>query len=262
MIPAQRRAKILETLRHTNFLSLKDAVELIGASEATIRRDFKYLEKTGSIRCVRGGVSLAEQNQDEALPYPLRTQLLSSAKVQIARQAVRLMTPPQTCFIDGGTTPAAMAEFIPDEEIRIITNSLRFVRNMEDRTINWNKLEIYVAGGFYYGKSGILLGPPTERYVQEHHADIAFISAAGYGEDGIYNTTELVRNIEQAMITNADKVVLLADHTKFGRRSMCHVAPLDVVDYLVIDQLPADPSRFQEVMQAAEVEVILPKATS
>ncbi len=87
--------------------------------------------------------------------------------------------------------------------MRIITNSVGLVAQLEARGKMHPQLEIYVTGGVLYPRSGLLLGPRTEASISEYHAHWAFLSAGGMTERGSFNTNELVVGTERAMIRSA-----------------------------------------------------------
>ncbi len=254
MLQRQRQDKILKYLAEHDYLTVNQAVKMLKASPATVRRDFSDLASSNVVERVRGGIR-QRLSGDTNLPFALRAEHEAKEKDALARRAVELLAPGNVVFIDGGTTTARMALCIPDIDLRLITNSLRIGSILEERAEAKQRLEIFLTGGYLYTKSGILLGPNTEEYLRHYHADIAFLSVGGIDADGISNTTELVVNSERVMIENAERVVILADHTKVGRRVMCRVCDLAPVDYLITDEWPENDDVLHSI-ETLGVEVI------
>lgn len=50
---------------------------------------------------------------------------------------------------------------------------------LEEKSEGHSNLEISLAGGLLYKKSGILLDPNTETGISQYHADLAFLSVGG-----------------------------------------------------------------------------------
>lgn len=158
-------------------------------------------------------------------------------------------------FVDGGTTTSHLGSCLRGGHLRIITNSLRLAAILEDSFAVKSGPEVFMTGGFLHLKSGFLLGPKAEASIAQYHADIAFLSAGGVDENGIYNNNELVTELEKVMMKNALKTVVLADCSKIGRRSMCHVCNLGNIDILITNKLPENSDILSKI-RSSGVEVI------
>lgn len=233
MIQLQRHERILKYLTEHEFLTVKDAVRIFQASPATIRRDFGDLAQQSLVRRTRGGVKFERGFEQGMTPFALRETQYSVEKEALARQACSLLKPGEVIFIDGGTTTFHLTTWLPNQNLRIITNSLRFANAMEERRKEKSLVEIYLTGGYLYPNSGILLGPNAVTSLSHYHANWAMLSAEGITDAGISNTNDLVVEAERAMLEHADKVAILADHSKIGKRAMCHVCGLDQIDLLI-----------------------------
>jgi len=255
MIQTERIQSILAVLSEKQVITVEMAIDLSGASPATIRRDFDKMAEDRLVRRVRGGVTLVQAGPSEMVPIQLREIQHSSVKRTLAAKAAALLRPGDVVIIDGGTTTLLLAEFIPDIPLRIVTNSVRFVSEFENRHPDHRQVEIYVTGGILYPQSGLLLGPRTEASVSEYHAHWAFLSVGGITEKGVFNTNELVVGTERAMIESAEKVVLLADHSKIGRPALCLGARLHEINTLITDVWEANEHVLKAIEQAG-IEVI------
>lgn len=239
MIQDQRQEKILAYLADHEYLTVEEAMTRFGASGPTIRRDFAKLDHLNLAQRCRGGLKVRKATRHDIIPpFALRQLRQAGPKQVIARRAVDLLEPGHVITIDGGTTTFHMGASLPDISLRVITNSLRLVWDLETRHHDRPNIEITLTGGLVYKDSGILLGPVTRNNLTNYHADLAFLSASGITEQGIYNTNELVAETERVMIQRADRVVILVDHTKFNKKSMCHVCELDHIHTLITDRMP------------------------
>ena len=254
MLQRIRQDKIVEYLAENTFLTVEKAVELFSSSPATIRRDFAYLAENNLVMRVHGGIKKLD-SQHNALPYAIRENRYSSEKAALARKAVELLSPGNVIFIDGGSTTAQIGYFLPDIDLRIISNSLKLANIIEESHPLNSALEFYMTGGFLYKKSGIFLGPKTQESLSKYHADIAFISVAGIDLNGISNTNELVVETERTMIENADKVVVIADSSKLGQSAMCKVCQLSDIDVLICNPMENDALKKQ--LKLNKVELII-----
>ncbi|MCX6986467.1 MAG: DeoR/GlpR family DNA-binding transcription regulator [Lentisphaerae bacterium] len=225
MLQRQRQDKILESLSGDGFLSVADAVRIFNSSPATLRRDFAELAESGQAIKVRGG--LKASNGGGMLPFSARAGIYSAEKEALAESAAAM--------IKSGDVVLHMAGCLPDMNIRIITNSLRLASVLEEMKAG-SRWEIYLTGGFLYTKSGILLGPNALYGIAQYHADLAFLSASGIDESGVYNSSELVVETERVMIGNSDKVVIMADHSKIGKRGLCKVCDIGKISGIITDK--------------------------
>jgi DeoR/GlpR family transcriptional regulator of sugar metabolism len=67
-------------------------------------------------------------------------------------------------------------------------------------------------------------------------ADVVIMGIRGVTEEGLSDSSALVVESIRAMIKCAQRVVLVVDHTKFGRNAMIHVADLSDLDYVISDR--------------------------
>lgn len=229
---------MLALLVQQNVLTLRDAVRSLGVGEVTVRRDFGALAAEGLVERVRGGIR--QLRTSDMQPFGLREVSYAVEKQAIGRQAASLLRDGDVAFIDGGTTTYQMADFLPDCRLRLITNSLRLAARLEMRMHGLAGLEVFLTGGLLYPNSGLLVGSGARQTLEQYHANWAFLSAGGINEHGVFNTNEWVVDSERVMIQRAEKVVVMADHSKIGRHAMCHVCGLDAVDMIITDAAGED----------------------
>ena len=234
----ERCERYLRAVAERGGLTARQAAQLTGASEATVRRDFARLEADGVVERLRGRIALSPS--ERMAPFAFRSVRFSEEKAALARRAAALLKAGDVVFVDGGTTTFHLAGCLPDVPLQVVTNSLRLVEAMERRTGRKARQEIYLTGGLVYPKSGLLVGSGVRHGLRQYHANWTFLSVGGVTEDGLFNTNDRVVETEREMIQLAEQVVVLADHSKIGRYAMCHVCELDAIDYLVTD---ADPER-------------------
>jgi DeoR/GlpR family transcriptional regulator of sugar metabolism len=248
MNTSERDDRILALLAEKSFLSVEDAAALTKSSLATVRRDFQRLSDTRKIERVRGG---ARPIRSEPMtPFALREVQYSREKEMLARAAAELLSPNDVLIIDGGTTTFHLGRCLPDIPLRIITNSLRLASVLDDQSRTRTGLEVYLTGGYLYPNSGLLVGPGAQASLAQYHAQWALLSVGGVSEEGFFNTSEVVVETERRMIEHADRVIVLADHSKIDKRSMCQVCPLADVDYLITDANPATTAALRRLGNA------------
>jgi DeoR/GlpR family transcriptional regulator of sugar metabolism len=253
MNTSERDDRILALLSEKSFLSVEEAAGLTKSSLATVRRDFQRLSDDKRIQRIRGG---ARPIRSEPMtPFALREVQYSREKESLARAAAELFSPNDVLIVDGGTTTFHLGRCLPDIPLRIITNSLRLASVLDEQSRTHAGLEVYLTGGFLYPSSGLLVGPGAQASLAQYHAQWALLSVGGVSDDGFFNTSEVVVETERRMIEHADRVIVLADHSKIDKRSMCQVCPLADVDYLITDPHPASAAALRR-LAATGLEII------
>ncbi len=229
-----RQRQILELLQGLPELSVEEACERLGASPATVRREFAQLAREGRVEKTWGGIRASPDAPAPIGPPAFAKRLAENAaeKRAIAEAAAALLSDGDVVMIDGGTTTYQLCEFIAHKRIRIITNSLVIAQAVDRLKGRERGAEIYLTGGILEPESSVLSGPPAEALLKRYHAHWAFLSAAGVDAREVTNYNEAVLASERLMIEQSDRVVLLVDHTKLGRRAMCVLCPLRKVDHL------------------------------
>lgn len=254
----ERHEQLIRWLGQNGLVSASRAIQLTGASPATVRRDFAELTRQGLAKRVHGGIRLVESVGMK--PFAMRQAQFSREKMALAQRAVSLLKSGDVVFIDGGTTTFHLGACLPPVPLRIITNSLQLAEALDERSRKHGELEIFLTGGLLYPGSGLLAGPAAHNSVAQYHADWAFLSVGGITVEGLFNTTELVVETERRMIANAGKTVVLADHGKIGRHAMCHVCGLDEIDFLITDQSDSSGAELRK-LETAGLQIITVKTS-
>lgn len=252
----QRYDRIISHLAAHEFLSVPEAAHLLGTSPATVRRDFSDLAERKLLEKTRGGARRATAVPDGMSPFLLREVRFSREKDLLMRCAVSFLSPADVVFVDGGTTTFHMAGCLPPFPLRLVTNSLRLAAALDQTSAKTPNLEVFLTGGYLYPQASLLLGPQTVSSFSHYHARWMFLSCEGISPAGLSNTNEMVVEVERMMISRADKVVVVADHSKLGVRSMCHLCGLGEIDILITDAQGTEATVLQECRKEG-VEVIL-----
>lgn len=250
-----RQQQFGEYLAAHDYLRVEDAVRRFHASPATVRRDFKAMAAAGLVERVRGGIRRAAMAADGLLPLALREKWFSAEKQRLAQAVAKLLPVGASLFVDGGSTTSHLGLCLP-ERTTVITNSLSLSALLSRRFTAGGGPEVYLTGGLLYLKSGLMLGANAEAAMGQYRADIAIMSVRGIDATGVYNNTEAIAGIERVMIANAKKRIILADHSKIGRTSLCRVCGLERINTLVTTECTENRAALAAI-RAAGVEVVL-----
>ena len=245
-----RRLKIREMLEGQEFVDLATLCRILDTSESTVRRDLIAMETDGLLKRVHGG-ALAERPRDAGDDFAGRSVRLPEEKRRIARLAASLIEDGQTLILDGGSTVAGVARELVDRTLHVVTNSLPIANALKDA----RRVDVTLTGGYLNPQFGVMLGPVCEQMLSDLAADIAIMGIGGATEKGFSNNNPLVVGSERKMIEVSRKVIIVADHTKFGRAAMVPLAPLDVADVVVSDTDLAQA--YQARLRSHKIDVYL-----
>ena len=225
-----RRLKIRELLESREFVDLGLLCRVLDSSESTVRRDLIALEAEGALKRVHGG-ALSERNQKPRADFASHSRRMEPEKQRIARLTASLIEDGQTVVLDGGSTAAAVARELVDRMLHVVTNSLPIAEVLMEA----RRVDVTLTGGYLDRQWGVMLGPVCEEMLGALAADVAIMGIGGATEKGFSNNNPLVVGSERRMIEVSRRIIIVADHTKFGRAAMVPVAPLEVADVVVSD---------------------------
>lgn len=227
---AERRQSLIEIIQSRGFVSLGALAEEAGVSESTIRRDLDFLDEAGLIERTHGGAFYTGQRS--SMPaFEDRTGTAQREKQAIARAAAGLVADGDAVLLDGGTTTYEVARQLVGRRVQVVTNSLPIANLFAADT----EADLILMGGYVYPRTGVALGPLSQRVLADIHVRYTIMSVGGITEKGLFNSNVLLVETERSMMQAADEVIVVADHTKFGRQALAHLAELREVDRLVAD---------------------------
>lgn len=251
MKAAERQLRIRQMLENRDFIDSETLGRELEASESSVRRDLDILEEVGVLRRVYGGAVSVQAPPHRAFDYAVESVRLSDEKSRIARLTAGLIENGQTVILDGGSTVAAVARELAAKSLHIVTNSLPIAEGLE----SLRNIELTLTGGYLDPRLRVMLGPFCEQMLGAIRADAVIMGIGGVTEAGLSNNNTLVVGSEQKMIEVASRVIVVADHTKFGRGGMVPVAPLTAAHTVVSDaELSAE---FVAMLRDHGVEVLL-----
>jgi DeoR family transcriptional regulator of aga operon len=243
---------ILEALSGGGSVQVTDLARRFEVSEATLRRDLALLEQQRLLTRVHGGA--VAQDVAYELPVRYRDGQHSAAKRGIARLAVASLPPGgHVVGLTGGTTTSEVARQLPaDGELTVVTNALNIAMDLVLRP----RVKLIVVGGVSRSQSYELVGPWANDVMRSINIGTAFVGVDGISAAGGLTThDEIEARTNHAMISRAQRVVVVADGTKVGRVTLARMADLDLVDELFTDD-SADGAQV-DALRAAGVKVSL-----
>ena len=250
MLVETRRRLLLERIARQGFATLEELVKAVGVSESTVRRDLEALDLAGSVKRTHGGAVFS--GEVRSMPALEDRQHAATAEKQaIGRAAAALLDDGDTVLLDGGTTTYEVARALVGRPVQVVTNSLPIAQLLTTSA----QTDLILIGGYIYPRTGVALGPLAIATMQGIRVRKSMLGAGGIVADGIYNSNLLLVETERQMMACGQEVIIVADHTKFGRLALARLCGLGDVQHLVVDAgLPED---FRPVLERAGVEIHL-----
>ncbi|SEU26032.1 DeoR/GlpR family DNA-binding transcription regulator [Paenibacillus sp. NFR01] len=235
MLAAERRKKIIDLVHQDKRVLVSDLSRMFDVTEETIRRDLEKLEKDGILSRTYGGAML-NRHTNEDLPFVTRNALNTDIKHSIALKALDLIKDGDTLMVDPSSTSFEFIKLLGNKNnLRVITNSINILHEFSR-----SGMDIVSTGGSLRHRSLSLVGPVAQETLRRYHVDAAVISCKGIDmERGITDSNEPECEVKKAMLRQAQKVILLADHTKFDQVAFTGLAELQNIDILITDREPS-----------------------
>ncbi|MEU6476928.1 DeoR/GlpR family DNA-binding transcription regulator [Streptomyces sp. NPDC047017] len=246
LLAEQRRALILDEVRRRGGVRVNELTRKLGVSDMTVRRDLDALSRQGVLEKVHGGAVPVIEASTHEPGFEAKSGLELTAKEDIARAAAELVAPGTAIALSGGTTTYALAHRLVEvPDLTVVTNSVRVadVFHTAQRTSGPRPgaATVVLTGGVRT-PSDSLVGPVADRAIAELHFDVLFLGVHGISAEAGLSTPNLAEaETNRRLVQSARRVVVIADHTKWGVVGLSSFAGLERIDTLVTDAgLPAE----------------------
>lgn len=246
-----RQLKIREMLEAQGFVDLATLCQELDTSESTVRRDLIVLQDEGVLKRVHGGAMAVRSQGARGDDFAGHARRMVDEKRRIAAATAELIEDGQTLILDAGSTVAVVARELLDRSLHVVTNSFPIAEILGEA----RRVEVTLTGGQLDSQFGVMLGPLCEQMLGSLAVDVAVMGIGGVTEKGLSNSNPLVVGSERKMLEVARKVIIVSDHTKFGRGALIPLAPLDVVD-IVVSDTGLDPEH-QAWLRSHDIDVRL-----
>jgi DeoR/GlpR family transcriptional regulator of sugar metabolism len=223
---------IVQKLEELGSVSVTDLAEWFEVSKETIRRDLKMLSDQGRVSLVHGGAaatvpiepSLSHREAENAV-----------GKKAIGRKAASFVEDGMVVLIDSGSTTLFLAEaLVAREDLTVITNSLPIALTL----CRTKGVKTIMLGGEVQANDEAAFGVDTLELLRHYHVDLAFVGAGGISDSGdLTDYSRLAAEQRHLMLQAGSKAYVLADHTKFERKTPIKIMPSENISGLIVDHL-------------------------
>lgn len=251
----RRRELILELVTHHGSVRVSELTDRLGVSDMTVRRDLDALASEGAVRKVHGGATLPSGARPTVVEPGFAAKLSEQEieKQAIAAAAAALIRPGTAIGLTAGTTTWRLASQLGGvADLVVVTNSMRICETLlaferPDHTV-------MLTGGVRT-PSDALVGPLAEQSLRSLHLDQVFLGVHGMTERAGLTTPNLLEaETNRAFVAAAERLVVVADHTKWGTVGLATIASLAAADVVVSDA--ALPDEATDAFAAAGTDVV------
>ena len=226
MTKEERHALIMDMLIKQNSILVTDLSDRLQVSSVTIRKDLTELERAKKLYRSHGRAILIN-------PYINNRNVNVKEKLCIDEKRLIGKVAASMILIASGTTVHALARCIqPDHRLTVITASLQVSEHLS----GLENVDIIQLGGMLRHSSLSVVGNYAEQILSNFYCSKLYLGVDGIDLDfGITTTDMREANLNQVMMRTAQKTIVLADSTKFGRRGFSKIADMEDVDLIITD---------------------------
>ena len=232
MLKKKRQSQIMEVLMKEESITVAELAERLDVSQVTIRKDLSELEEAGKLYRSHGKARIIN-------PFTFnrsineKEKLFPEQKEAIGREAAKLIARDDSIIIASGTTVHALARNIkPVHRLTVVSASLPVSDILSQDESN----DIIQLGGMVRHSSLSVVGQYSKQILENCSFSKLFIGVDGIDFGYGFTTTDMREaELNQQMMRAAQKVIVLADASKFGRRGFAKIGDIEDIDMIITD---------------------------
>ncbi len=247
----ERLQRIVNYVESREVITVPEIVSKFSISMTTARRDLDTLAEQGKIQRVHGGAIALPKAPPEP-PALHRTLEQAEEKQHIGRMAAELVLDGETVFLGAGTTVLEVArQLCTRRNLTVITNSLLVVNALEDIP----DINLIQLGGTFRHSEKSFVGHITEKALADVRAAKVIMGVRAIDTvQGLTDESPAEAATNRAIMQIGQQVIIVADHTKFGRVAGAFITPVTGIRVIVTDS--STPKEYIKTLEAQGVRVI------
>ncbi|MGN0493092.1 MAG: DeoR/GlpR family DNA-binding transcription regulator [Acutalibacteraceae bacterium] len=232
---AKRIDEIKQKVEAEGEVFVSELSRLYNVTEETIRRDLEKLKNDGVVTRTYGGAMLNTVLQNDQIHFSKRRAINLEGKKRIAELFLREYGYIRTVMVDNSTTAIEAIKLLKDDnDITVISFSAQIFQELDD-----TNMTLVSTGGIYNERARSFYGSLAKESIRKYNVDLALLGCKGLDmTNGISDSLEGEANLKAEMSRRAARVVVLADHSKFGQTAFVNFINWDMVDCIITDQRP------------------------
>jgi DeoR family fructose operon transcriptional repressor len=223
----KRKQIILDKLSAEGEVDIKQLAVELDASEITIRRDLNQMADDGLLYRTHGGAMKVNPHE---IPHQFVNKAAKNveAKDKICRAAANEIQDGDIIFMDCGSTVYRLCQFIKNKKIKVITNSLPVVYELQNSQVSLN-----IIGGEFNAERQAVHGKIADEHIARYKATKAFLGVDGISRNGLFANSELEADITEAFAKHSAKTYLLCDESKIGKETYLRFGDLKMISAII-----------------------------
>ncbi|MDF9824346.1 DeoR family fructose operon transcriptional repressor [Breznakia sp. PF5-3] len=213
---SKRHHQIMELLYSQKYTTVSELVTYLNVSSATIRRDLVSLEKEGFLLREHGGAKIKDLNHSQSadfeLPIKKKIDIHKQEKINIARYVATILNDGDCIYLDSGSTPAYIYDYIRHKNITIVTNNLFLLDKIKEK----DKASVIFGAGTYDFAHHTLNGTLYLDIIKQFQFSHAFIGCSGFNIENLHCTCTSLQSssYKNHAMQQSKQTFLVADASK------------------------------------------------
>lgn len=220
----ERQNNILTILKERKSSSVKDLAERLFVSEATIRRDLNEMKDLGLLERSHGGAILTEAAEEVSIF--IRMNKNAEEKERAVTNALPLIPPFQSVFVDSSSTALALAERMELAHKTVVTNNLQAAIQLSKK----RDVHLIVLGGSVQYNTVSATGSLAVRLLHELSFDLMICSCAAVKDGEALERSLEQKEIKTAALARSKYSILVFDDSKYNAHGIHKIADLSEFD--------------------------------
>ena len=251
-ITVDRRNEIVRLVNKNGRAKVEELSQHFGVSTVTIRNDLNYLEERGLIHRAYGGALTRKEVAFDPTLFE-KAKLHVEEKKRIGEKAAEMVFDGESIVLDSGTTTLEIAKAIKSrKDLTVMTNAI----NIATELAGLPDVTVMLTGGTLREKSFSLVGPNAESALKAFYFDKLFLGVDGLdAESGLTTPNVLEAQLNRVMIEVSCETIMVVDSSKFGRRSLSLIVPLDRIHTVITDSGVSE--EYRNVLAEKHIDTIV-----
>lgn len=252
MTREERHEIIIAELKKRESVGVAELSALLDVSSVTIRKDLNELEHESKLYRSHGKAILINPYINNRSVNE-KEKLATEEKMIIGREGAAMISHDDSIIIASGTTMHALARNIkPTHKLTVISASTV----VSEILASQEAIDIIQLGGTLRHSSNSVVGKYAESILPNFCCSKLFLGVDGIDLDYGITTTDLREaDLNREMMKIAQKVIVLADSSKFRRRGFSKICDMDEVDIIITDE--GIPQKIASRLEEMGVKLII-----
>lgn len=230
MFAEERYSIIMQMLNERSSIKVSEIAAILNISESTVRRDLQEMEDMHLLMRTHGGAVTVKNRTNFEPSFLDKKDEMMEQKISIAEAASNMIEDGDTIILDSGTTTLEIAKRIKAKNITVLTNSIDIAAELFQK----DSIETIVTGGKLRSNTRAMVGHIAESVFRDFRVDKVFIGANGISiEDGVTTPNDVEAQTKRTMVKYANKVIVVADSSKFENVCFSIICSLKDVNTIV-----------------------------